>query len=53
MEKNIENLFIKKRVEENKKLFDENERKIIEYNMDVFVKVYKLACLDAKNRKSN
>ena len=47
MENNIEKRFIKKRISENEKLFNENERKIIANNINIFVKVYKLGYLDS------
>ncbi len=53
MENNIEKNFIKKRISDNEKLFNENERRIIGNNISSFVKVYKLGYLDSRYKKFN
>lgn len=45
MEKDVEQI-VKERIEENKKLFNEKELKIINNNVNIIKKVYILGILD-------
>lgn len=58
MKKNMEELFVEKRIASNKEIFDIPEIVLIQTNIKTFTKVYKIAYLDAKKgwrtvKKSN
>ena len=48
MKKNMEELFVEKRIASNKEIFDVLEILLIQTNIKTFTKVYKIAYLDAK-----
>lgn len=48
MKKNMEELFVEKRITSNKEIFNVLEILLIQTNIKTFTKVYKIAYLDAK-----